>query len=182
MSVDERQGPPSTHPAPPVNFHLELPIGPEWQNVDLLRLAILNCLAAVFGDQELSESVGIVTSELLENAIKYGDWACVGVPFLTLSVRGTGNEVRVEVVSPITQASTHLENIRKTLAWIARFPSARDAYIARMQMIAEEPERTGESKMGLVRIAYEGPCTIDATVDGEALHVRAAIPTLDRGA
>ena len=102
--------------------------------------------------------------------------------FLTLSVRGSGHEVRVEVASPITEASAHLENIRKTLAWIARFPSARDAYIARMQMIAEEPERTGESKMGLVRIAYEGPCLIDATVTGDALHVRAAIPTVGRDA
>src|SRR5438067_1859482 len=102
---DDAQAPTSAHPAPPVNFHLELPIGPEWQNVDLLRLAILNCLAAVFGDQELSESVGIVTSELLENAIKYGDWTRRGgMRFLTLSVRGTGHEVRVEVASPITQS------------------------------------------------------------------------------
>ena len=31
-------------PAPAVNFRLELPIEPQWQNVDLLRLAILNCL------------------------------------------------------------------------------------------------------------------------------------------
>jgi hypothetical protein len=188
MGPDRSQPPPSTPPtsvraAPPVNFHLELPIGPEWQNVDLLRLAILNCLAAVFGDQDLSESVGIVTSELLENAIKYGEWSKRGaMRFLTLSVRGTGHEVRVEVASPITDASAHLANIKKTLDWIGRFPSAREAYIARMQMIAEAPERTGESKMGLVRIAYEGPCTIEASVESGALHVRAAIPTLDRGA
>ena len=172
---------PPSLPAPPVNFHLELPIGPEWQNVDLLRLAILNCLAAVFGDQDLSESVGIVTSELLENAIKYGDWSKKrGVRFLTLSVRGSGNEVRVEVVSPVATGSPHLPNIDATLAWIKRFPSAREAYIARMQMIAESSEKTGESKMGLVRIAYEGPCRIDAKVEGETLHVHASIPTVGR--
>jgi hypothetical protein len=175
-------GPSSSQPAPPVNFHLELPIGPEWQNVDLLRLAILNCLAAVFGDQELSESVGIVTSELLENAIKYGDWHKRGMRFLTLSVRGSGHEVRVEVASPITQGSPHLANITKTLTWIHKFPSAREAYISRMQMIAEQPEKTGESKMGLVRIAYEGPCRIEAAVEGDALHVRAWIPTVGRDA
>src|SRR5207249_4170345 len=96
---------PRTPRSPAIAFHLELPIGPEWQNVDLLRLAILNCLAAVFGDQDLSESVGIVTSELLENAIKYGDWSRGEHPFLTLSVRGTGEEVKVEVASPIARSS-----------------------------------------------------------------------------
>jgi len=172
MTTAESHGPPSQHPAPPINFHLELPIGPEWQNVDLLRLAILNCLAAVFGDQELSESVGIVT---------YGDWSKRrGMRFLTLSVRGSGSEVRVEVVSPVLSGSPHLTNINATLAWIHRFPSAREAYIARMQMIADQPEKTGESKMGLVRIAYEGPCRIEATVEGEALHVHASIPTVGR--
>jgi hypothetical protein len=170
--------------APAVAFHLELPIGPEWQNVDLLRLAILNCLAAVFGDQELSESVGIVTSELLENAIKYGDWSRVEAPFLTLTVRGTGDEVKVEVASPIARSSGHYDNLRKTIAWIQNFPTARDAYIARMQAIAETDEGAGVSRMGLVRIAYEGPCAIEATLGKHAatefLHVRASIPTQSR--
>jgi hypothetical protein len=180
MSAESQHGPSSQQPAPPVNFRLELPIGPDWQNVDLLRLAILNCLAAVFGDQELSESVGIVTSELLENAIKYGEWGRGRGRFLTLSVKGSGNEVRVEVASPVVAGSSHLANILATLQWITKFPSARDAYIARMQMIAEQPERTGESRMGLVRIAYEGPCSIEADVVEGALFVRAAIPTVGR--
>jgi hypothetical protein len=167
--------------SPPVNFHLELPLGPEWRNVDLLRLAILNCLAAVFGDPDLSESVGIVTSELLENAIKYGDWTNHDGTLLMLSVRGTDEEVRVEVVSPVAKTSAHYTNIQATLAWIQKFPSAREAYIARMQAIASEVEKTGESKMGLVRIAYEGPCRLEAVLgEKNDLRVRAAIPTTNR--
>jgi hypothetical protein len=168
-------------PAPEVNFRLELPLQPEWQNVDLLRLAILNCLSAVFGDPELSESVGIVTSELLENAIKYGDWTHGKSRFLLLTVCGGGHEVKVEVSSPIRDGSPHLERITNTLEWIAHFPSARDAYIARMRAIAEQPEKTGESKMGLVRIAYEGPCAIEADAAASGvMHVRATIPTMGR--
>jgi hypothetical protein len=164
-----------------VNFRLELPLQPEWHNVDLLRLAILNCLSAVFGDPELSESVGIVTSELLENAIKYGDWAHGKSRFLLLMVCGGGHEVKVEVASPLRDGSPHLERIKSTLKWIAEFPNAREAYIARMRAIADQPGRAGESKMGLVRIAYEGPCSIEAKagVDG-IMHVRATIPTLGR--
>jgi hypothetical protein len=165
-------------PAPPVTFHLELPIEPQWQNVDLLRLAILNCLHAVFGDPELSESVGIVTSELLENAIKYGDWAHGPAKFLVLSARGHGNEVLVEVASPVHEGSPHLANIASTIEWIRRFPTAREAYVARMRAIAEEPD--GQSRMGLVRIAYEGPCNIDATHEKGMMMVRATIPTVGR--
>ena len=174
--------PPSLPPPPAaINFLLELPIGPEWQNVDLLRLAILNCLAAVFGDQDLSESVGIVTSELLENAIKYGDWTRKERPYLTLSVRGTTDEVRVEVASPVASASAHYANVKKTIDWIQKFASAREAYLARMHAIADNDDVTGESRMGLVRIAYEGPCAIDARLgEGEVLYVSAAIPTVNR--
>jgi hypothetical protein len=167
--------------SPSVSFHLELPIGPEWHNVDLLRLAILNCLAAVFGDAELSESVGIVTSELLENAIKYGDWSRSTHPFLTLSVQGTGEDVRVEVASPVDPASPHFRNVQNTIAWIQRFGTAREAYVARMRAIAETEEAAGVSRMGLVRIACEGPCGIEATLDAPGvLHVRASIPTKNR--
>ena len=169
-------------PAPEVNFRLELPLQPEWQNVDLLRLAILNCLSAVFGDPDLSESVGIVTSELLENAIKYGDWTHGEPRFLLLTVAGGGHEVNVEVASPIRDGSPHLARIKDTLAWIGNFATAREAYIARMRAIAEAPDITGESKMGLVRIAYEGPCAIDARSGGDGvMHVRATIPTVGRG-
>ncbi|MGO8997314.1 MAG: hypothetical protein ACLQVI_28700 [Polyangiaceae bacterium] len=166
-----------------MNFRLELPLQPEWQNVDLLRLAILNCLSAVFGDPDLSESVGIVTSELLENAIKYGDWSHGKARFLRLTVCGGGHEVKVEVASPVAPGSPHLERIASTLEWIEQFPSARDAYIARMRAIADEPEMSGESKMGLVRIAYEGPCAIEAKASEDGvMHVRATIPTMGRDA
>ncbi len=167
-------------PAPAVNFRLELPIEPQWQNVDLLRLAILNCLHAVFGDPELSESVGIVASELLENAIKYGEWSHGPQRFLLLSARGMGTDVVVDVASPVRAGSPHLANVEATIGWIQKFPTAREAYVARMRMIAEQPD--GGSRMGLVRIAYEGPCEIVATYDAGMLHVHATIPTIGRDA
>ncbi len=164
----------------PVHFELELPISPAWENVDLLRMSVLNCLAAVFGDRELGESVAIVTSELLENAIKYGDWSRNEEARIVLHVEGNDHEVRVEVTSPIDASSPHLENVRRTIAWIERFPTPREAYIARMQAIADMQEPVGISRMGLVRIAYEGPCAIEATLGGpQTLHVRASIPAAD---
>jgi len=95
-----------------------------------------------------------------------------------LSACGSGNEVIVEVASPVSGASPHPAGIAATLAWIRRFPTAREAYVARMRAIAEQPD--GHSRMGLVRIAYEGPCQIEATHEEGMMRVRASIPTVGR--
>lgn len=41
-----------------IRCDLDVPIGPEWHNVELLRSAILNRLAAVFQNDELGTGVG----------------------------------------------------------------------------------------------------------------------------
>jgi hypothetical protein len=159
-----------------VSFRLAFPVQQSaWQKVEPIRVAILNCLSAVLGDRELGEAVGIVTSELLENAIKYGDWSRDEGRSLTVTVLGMGREVDVEVASPVGVESAHLARLQELLAWIRHFPSTREAYIARMRAIADEANPRGESRMGLVRIAYEGPCAIEANEDAGLLTVRATI-------
>jgi hypothetical protein len=159
-----------------VTFHLEIPIGPKWRNIELLRAAVRNCLAAIFDDAELSGTVGTITSELMENAVKYGDWTATVHPHLTLRVCGTMDRVDVEVTSPIKPDSEHLAALRRTIERIEASPSRREAYLARMREVAEQPLGSGISKMGLVRIAYEGPCRLEAKLDDEnMLHVTATM-------
>ena len=174
MTPDVRPHPALTEDHP-VRFHLELPMGPEWRNIELLRSAILNCLVAVFDDPDLSNSVGTVTSELLENAIKYGEWSLQGVRYLVLVAKGTHDAVEIEVKSPLAPASPDYAELVKTIAEIAAFPSPRDAYIARMLEIADAPSGTGVSRMGLARIAYEGPCRLEAHLEGGMLSVKAVV-------
>jgi hypothetical protein len=164
----------SARPRPAkIDFRLEVPIAPDWQNVDLLRMAILNCLAAAFADPGLGDVVSIITSELLENGIKYGDWSRGDA--LLLLVSGDARAIAIEVASPVTEGSSHYASVREMIEWIGSFPSARDAYVARMRAIAGAPTE-GFSRMGLVRVACEGPCRLDAQLhDDGMLHVRATL-------
>ena len=56
------------------NFSIDLPVRSEWANVDMLRLSVQNCVTTMFSDIEGCRSLAMVTGELIENAIKYGDW------------------------------------------------------------------------------------------------------------
>lgn len=160
----------------PITFHLEIPIGPKWRNIELLRSACLNCIVAVFEDHEPGNVVGMVASELLENAVKYGDWTRPGQPYLNLRVRGTKQSVVIDVASPVAPASDHYATLRATLDRIRTFPTRRDAYLARMREIAEQPAGSGISRMGLVRIAYEGACRIEARLtEDDMLHIIATV-------
>jgi hypothetical protein len=158
-----------------IDFRLEVPIAPDWQNVDLLRVAILHCLAAALADTNVGDVVATVTSELLENGIKYGDWSKRDA--LHLRVFADEQEIAIDVASPVSDASDHVANVRKTIDWIDTFPSPREAYVARMRAIADAPAPDG-SRMGLVRVACEGPCRLEAQLEGDGmLHVRARIVT-----
>ena len=55
-------------------FHLRLPIRPEWPHVELLRVTLQNCLRALPHHGYSEDAVSLTVSELLENAIKYGQW------------------------------------------------------------------------------------------------------------
>ena len=57
-----------------------------------------------------------------------------------------------------------------------QFPSAKEAYRAKLLEIAQMSETQGDldgSRLGLVRIAYEGNCTLRAEVAGGVLKVTA---------
>ena len=156
-----------------LELRLVMNIGPNWENVDLLRTAILNCISVIVGNSDASNAVGMIVSELLENAIKYGDWSQDDKgSLLGLHIAGNEERVEVDVSSPMAPSSKNYEEIKATIEWIGSFASPQDAYNARIRMLAEGIE--AKSKMGLVRIAYEGPCSLSPELsDAGVLHMRA---------
>lgn len=145
------------------SFHFAMRVGPRWSNVERMRTAVLHSAEAVFGPGDVSEVVSTVTSELMENAVKYGDWSPPERIWLRVAVVGGHRSLRINVECPIDEASPHLENLRRTIRWIEGFPTPRDAYLARVREIVEAGE-PGKSGMGLVRIAGEGPCRLSTRV------------------
>jgi len=142
-----------------IQLRVVMNIGPKWKNVDLLRTAILNCVAVIVGEGDASTTVGIIVSELLENAIKYGEWTESNASTLTLDITGNHDRIRIDVASPTRPGSANFESLKKTVDWIRSFPAPREAYLERIRQVADEDG--SQSRLGLVRIAHEGPCQLE---------------------
>jgi hypothetical protein len=158
-------------------FRLELPIPPNWQSIELLHRTIASCTEALLHDQRLCQTLAMVASELIENAVKYGDWSRVGGASIVISPRAEpgGEVIDIEVTNLIAGEAGY-KAVHDTLAWIASFPSSREAYVARIKHLSEEIEPE-QSRLGLVRVAYEGGCEIIATLaSADVLRVTATIP------
>jgi hypothetical protein len=151
-------------------FAIDVPVRNEWANVSLLVTSVQNCFNAMFSDVDGSQTVAMVTGELLENAIKYGQWT--RGRYLRLSVSGGGAEARVSVENPADRDA--LADLQRTLDWIKEFPSAEAAYRARLLALAQttDPE---VSKLGLIRVAYEGRCVLTAELIGDVVRVTARV-------
>ena len=114
----------------------------------------------------------MVTGELLENAIKYGDWSGKESSF-RLKVWGGGKRAHIAVENPVRPDDGSAHEVLEILRWIRGFPSANEAYRARLIEIAKGPMTGGASKLGLVRIAYEGDCDLGAEVSNGVIRVTA---------
>lgn len=156
------------------SFSLDLPVRNEWRNVELLRTSVENCFQAVFADVDGKSAISMVTGELLENALKYGDWDSEAARrAFRLRVDGDRDRAVVMVQNPIRPGDPGLDEVLATVAWIRTFKSPGDAYRARLLEIAQAEGEVGPSRLGLVRVAYEGNCTVDAEVEGTTLTITA---------
>jgi hypothetical protein len=89
---------------------------------------------------------------------------------------GGGRSAHVSVENPVRPDDPNVARVLATLEWIKSFPSAKDAYRAKLLEIARMTESEGgldESRLGLVRIAYEGSCSLHAELIGTVLRVTA---------
>jgi hypothetical protein len=151
------------------DFAINVPVLINWTNVSLLVTSVQNCFNAMFANVTGSRTVAIVTAELLENAIKYGAWEQADQR-LRLAVSGSSAVTRVTVENPAT--NERFEELQKSLDWMASFPDAKAAFQARLLSLAttSDPE---VSRLGVVRIAYEGGCSLAATFVNGVVRVTA---------
>jgi len=156
------------------NFLIDLPVRSEWANVELLRISILNCFTVIFADLQGCHTFAMIAGELLENAIKYGQWD-KAEPLLRLRVWGEPHHVSIEVENPIGDGSQPaVQELTRTLEWLDGFSDRESAYRARLLDIAASPREQGrKSRLGLARIAYEGNCNVSAQIMGDTVRVTA---------
>jgi serine phosphatase RsbU (regulator of sigma subunit) len=129
---------------------IEAQIQPVWATVREIRCRLNGELAAY--PDRLRYAAGMVASELLENAIKYGE-SLPGIAQIAFSFVIRAGLCRITV----TNGSNSQENISRLRAMVAEVNSAEDKsalYMRRMQELLEHPsERTG---LGIYRVGFEG--------------------------
>ncbi len=141
-----------------------------WQNSELIRISSGLLVQTAIGPGDHCDGVGMVSGELMENAHKYGQPSVV-----TYAMALAPERLDIEVSQRPKEAATFLR-LRAGIDWIRSFADVQAAYLSRMQDYTgdQEPEASG---LGLVRIAYEGGCTLDCDLDDQGrIHVRASYP------
>lgn len=157
-------------------FSIDLTVRNEWRNIDLLRTSVQNCFIAVFADLDGCHAIAMVTGELLENALKYGDWTNADRAMFRLRVEGKDPNIQVSVQNPLEHDDAHATTLMKQLEWLASFPTPDAAYRARMLQIAQDESEEGSpSRLGLARIAFEGNCRIAAKIENNTVTVTALL-------
>src|SRR5688572_25673655 len=97
-------------------IHLRLCLTLKWDQIDELRRAVALCVQAVFGSAPFRDSISMVSTELLENAVKYGH---PGVVRLTVEERS--DSVSVTVTNPVDDFGPHATTLKERIAWLAAF-------------------------------------------------------------
>lgn len=150
-------------------IQIELPLHPGWEAIEPFRAAVLACVRTVFPNPELAPSIGLVTAELLENAVKFGRWEREGGAVFAPRLGGDSDRVEIEVSSPVAPGDENVERLREELARIGTAPSPEQAYTKAVRSLALGKPAC----LGLSRAAHEGGCDLSADVDGTVLRVRA---------
>ena len=155
-------------------FSIDLTVRNEWKNIDLLRTSVQNCFSAVFADIDGCHAIAMVTGELLENALKYGDWMSKNRAMFRLRVVGDGKKIEVSVENPLKDQDKNAAELLKAIEWINSYGSPEEAYRARMLSIAQDINESA-SRLGLVRIAFEGNCRLSARLAADTVTVTATL-------
>jgi hypothetical protein len=157
---------------PPLDSSLsvELALPAEWGRIEPTREAVGLLIKAMFGDADLEVALGMVSAELLENAVKYSKPSS----HLRLSVRAEGSRVVIAVTNAVDGDSSHLDALRSRFAWLANFATPAEAYCAALERFSEHL-KAEDRGLGIFRIAYEGGCGVDFDVsDTGQVTIRAS--------
>lgn len=156
-------------------FSIDLTVRNEWKNIDLLRTSVQNCFTAVFADLDGCHAIAMVTGELLENALKYGNWTQTDRTMFRLRVTGQSENVEIAVQNPLDPDDPNAQALEKAISWINSYPKPEHAYRARLLQIAQEDTDGSPSRLGLVRIAHEGNCRLSMAIDNGVVTVMATL-------
>ena len=148
----------------------------DWKNTSRVQEGVWNLVNSSLDDESRADSISMVSAELLENAIKYGDKNQGGNTLIFFNLRGNEDEIIVEVKNKIHEgADNDIRSLDETIQWIRGYQNPFEAYLERLYSVARAPG--GESRMGMFRMAYEASAILDFFVnENDEISVSATIP------
>ena len=152
---------------------IHVPAVPEWDEIPSLWDPCDRFFQSSGLDQDDRYALCMVVRELVENAVKYGQYEN-GLPRIDVALAVTPDEVTIEVKNPVGVDSLHLREFDRAVQWIRGFQDPFEAYVERLKRVSTMASQPGKSGLGLTRIAYEGRCILDFYVnDSNTLAVSA---------
>lgn len=131
-------------------LHIKTRAIPDWSEIGRIREHVALALGGLC--QSLRDAAVMVVSELVENAIKYGE-STPSAPGIEVSVVREHTRLSVTVVSG-TRDEEAARRLRGYTEALATSPDKLGLYMARVQSLADTPEP--HSRLGLHRIGVEG--------------------------
>ncbi len=136
--------------------YIEIRFGPRWKYIAPARVFIQNFVAVALADQAKADVIAMATSELLENAVKYGaseDTRCIVQAFAETGV----------IQASVTNLATPQDS-RDLRVFFDKILAGNplDAYIAQMRLAATRAD--GKSQLGLARIRYETGADVELEI------------------
>jgi hypothetical protein len=130
--------------------HLELTFQPMWPNVRKIRQEVGAALEAF--SRELRSAAIMTASELVENAIKYGE-NVPAAPNVTFSLQIHAGQISIRVVNGSANAAGVGELARRVKE-LTSATNKQTLYMARLEQLLAHSDDSG--KLGIYRIGFEG--------------------------
>jgi hypothetical protein len=151
-----------------MKYSQEIPIA--WHHIREARTLVHEALKE--HERALCEAAGMTLSELLENALKYGE-AVPGMPGASYTLVVEDEFIEIEVSNGLSSEQS-LAELKRRLDAIARAEDKQALYIERLEEIMNNPSVGGQ--LGLFRIGCEGGFDLSYRFEPPILTVTARRP------
>lgn len=150
---------------------LDVELQPDWRNVTRASEAAALLVLGTYGNNDLRDAIAMISSELLENALKYADPQKL--------IRMTIADAPASIVVAVTNAVVHPEEVERLAArldWLRQQPDPATAWTEALMLATSSPSSGDRPGLGILRIAYEGGSRIDYDIsEPGTLTVRASM-------
>lgn len=150
-----------------MSVQLSRTLPPDWSCVREIRADVTQSLGAY--SSGLRYAAMMTASELLENAIKYGD-AVGQATIVQFSLVANSKVIEIAVTNGSTKPE-RVQELRRHVREITSAPDRSAMYFGRLRELVTQPEQS--SKLGIYRVVFEGEFELDVAFADDVVTVRA---------